>query len=468
MQLTEPPSTANSLMTAADDGARIVPVASGSGVRRGADLLAVSFGTTVAMWAVGYIARFPGVGAPSWLLLGMLLICFLTGGYVAGRWSDRGARGGTLTGLIAAALNLLILGSLLGGEQPGQVAPSALLWLPGSLIVGAAFGTLGGVLGSRSSQQFPAGAADTPPLQRQASALFGGVAATATFLLLIAGGIVTGAEAGLAVVDWPNSYGYNMFLYPLSRMTGGIYYEHAHRLLGSLVGLTTLVLAIHLWRSDHRPWLRRLAVIALVLVIGQGLLGGLRVTGHFTLSDDPEITRPQIWLAVIHGVLGQVFFGTLIAITVASTQAWRQAGPPTIRPAAATELGLTRVFVSLVIAQLVLGAILRHVAGGLLFHISLAMVVIVTGLAVGIRAWHPPMPSAILGRLGRTLLILLALQLLLGVSATVVTGIDRLPGAPPPADVALTTAHQAVGALLLACAVSITLWMHRLQRPAST
>ena len=84
---------------------------------------------------------------------------------------------------------------------------------------------------------------------------------------------------GLAVVDWPNSFGYNMFLYPFSRMTGGIYYEHAHRLFGALVGLTTVVLAAMLQVRDARPWVRRLGWATVALVGIQGLLGGLRVTG---------------------------------------------------------------------------------------------------------------------------------------------------------------------------------------------
>ena len=81
--------------------------------------------------------------------------------------------------------------------------------------------------------------------------------------LLAVGGLVTSAEAGLAVVDWPNSFGYNMFLYPLARMTGGVYYEHAHRLLGSLVGLSTLVLALQLQSSERRGWVRGLGWLTL-------------------------------------------------------------------------------------------------------------------------------------------------------------------------------------------------------------
>ena len=75
------------------------------------------------------------------------------------------------------------------------------------------------------------------------------------------------------MADWPTSYGYNMFLYPFSRMTGGIYYEHAHRLLGALVGLTTLSLAVHLAMVETRPFVKRMGAAAVVLVVVQGILG---------------------------------------------------------------------------------------------------------------------------------------------------------------------------------------------------
>ena len=126
------------------------------------------------------------------------------------------------------------------------------------------------------------------------TALFSKVGVAATFLLVVAGGLVTSNEAGLAVVDWPNSFGSNMFLFPLARMTGGIYYEHAHRLFGALVGLTTIVLAVRLWRYDNRGWLKRLSLVAVVLVIVQGSLGGLRVTGGFTMSTSEADMAPTL------------------------------------------------------------------------------------------------------------------------------------------------------------------------------
>ena len=101
------------------------------------------------------------------------------------------------------------------------------------------------------------------------------ILACATFPLLFIGGLVTSLGAGLAVPDWPTTFGYNMFLYPWSKMIGGIFYEHSHRLIASSVGLLTIALAISLWLREKRRWLRWLGIAALLLVVAQGVLVGL-------------------------------------------------------------------------------------------------------------------------------------------------------------------------------------------------
>src|SRR5438270_4116339 len=101
--------------------------------------------------------------------------------------------------------------------------------------------------------------------------------ACATFPLIFMGGLVTSHQAGMSVPDWPNSYGYNMFLFPPRLWIGGILYEHTHRLMGTVVGLLSIVLVAWAWRTESRPWARRLAYSVLGAVIFQGVLGGLRV-----------------------------------------------------------------------------------------------------------------------------------------------------------------------------------------------
>jgi cytochrome c oxidase assembly protein subunit 15 len=447
--------------------------------RRGSDLLALAFGTTVTMWTLGYIGRFPGVNAPAWLLMVLLLACLLGCGWASNRLAGRGPAGSLRVGLLVGVLNLLILGGLLAsGDQTNRLVPSALWWLPGSLLVAGGLSLLGTVLGRRLRGGAPGGGEEAngagSPLARHGLPAFAAVTAAATFLLLIAGGIVTGNQAGLAVVDWPNSYGYNMFLYPLSRMTGGIYYEHVHRLLGSLVGLSTVVLAVHLWRVEDRRWLRRLGLLAVILVVAQGVLGGLRVTGHFTLSDDPDVTRPNLALAVIHGIAGQLFFALMVAITAVTTRLWREApvlaraaAPEQARPAAATgalDRRLAAWLLGVLILQLGLGAVLRHTDGGLHAHITVAVLALCLGVVLGSRLVlrHAGRPA--LRRLGQLLLHGVIAQLIVGFAALFARNLVTGEGQPHPAGVAITTIHQALGALLLAGAVLSVLWTRRLLR----
>jgi len=423
----------------------------------GAETLALGLGTSVAMWFLGYLSRMPPAVVPGWLLGAGLLACMLGGGFLAGRLSTRGWRAGLAAGLLSAAVNLLILGSLLGGAGPNQVVPSAVWWLPGSLLLGAVVGTAGAVLGSRTR-----GKGTRVP---DWTGTLATVAASATLLQLLVGGVVTGNAAGLAVVDWPNSFGYNMFLYPLSRMTGGIYYEHAHRLFGTLVGLTTLVLAIHLIRVERRAWVKRLALLAVLMVIVQGILGGLRVTGTFTFSTSPAAMAPSITLAIVHGVLGPAFFGLMVALAVFTSPTWTGERAPTTSSHTRAERILGLLLVGVVLVQLLLGVIQRHLAKGLLVHITFAVVVLALALLHGARLWGLYRGQPLLQRLGRALMVGGGVQVVLGLLAFFAVE-TRVEGAPREAwEVLLTTAHQAWGAVLLGCAVMTALWTRRLLAP---
>src|SRR6516165_316585 len=140
---------------------------------------------------------------------------------------------------------------------------------------------------------------------------FAWLTCVATLLLICSGGMVTSKNVGLAVPDWPTTFGYNMFLFPISKWVGGILFEHTHRLMGSLVGFLTIVLAVWIWLGDDRRWLRSLAVIAVVGVILQGILGGLRVT----------MMKDQI--GIFHACVAQAFLGLLVLIALVTTKLWR-------------------------------------------------------------------------------------------------------------------------------------------------
>ena len=139
---------------------------------------------------------------------------------------------------------------------------------------------------------------------------FAVLTALATLALIGIGGLVTSHEAGMSVPDWPTTYGYNMFLFPINKWLGGIFYEHSHRLLASLVGLMTTILAVWLWLKDRRPWMAWLGVAAFLLVVAQGVLGGLRVT----LRMDS--------LGIYHATIAQLFFVLTCAIALFTSRWW--------------------------------------------------------------------------------------------------------------------------------------------------
>jgi cytochrome c oxidase assembly protein subunit 15 len=424
--------------------------------------ISVGFGTTVAMWAVGYICRLPLVNAPAPLLLALMLVCLLGGGVMIGRDTRSGWRGGAVVGLIVALLNMLILGSMLMDPETGRIARAAWLWGPGNLIASAALGAFGGVIGSTRPG---------PVIEREDwRTVFAFIACAATLLVVIAGGLVTSGEAGLAVPDWPNSFGWNMFLYPLSRMTGGIYYEHAHRLYGALVGLTTLILAIVIWRTDRRAWMRTLVAIAFAMVVAQGVMGGLRVDSSLSGSVDFDETAPNLALAIVHGVFAQIFFVTMTMIAAFTARSWRRSQEAVEHPSARRDYSFTIIVSGALLVQLVLGALYRHLhtvddpipTVGIL-HLGFAAVVLTLAFVGGLRAWALYRGQRIITRLGGVMLILLGLQALLGLAALIAVLLRT--DEPYPAEIILATAHQANGALLFATSGQLVIWVRRLTKP---
>ena len=274
--------------------------------------------------------------------------------------------------------------------------------------------------------------------------------AGATFLLIVIGGIVTSTESGLAVPDWPTTFGYNMFLYPLSEMVGGILYEHSHRLMGSLVGLLTIGLFIFLLVRDSRKWLKWLGLAAVVAVIVQGVLGGLRVT---------QINRN---FAIVHACLAQAFFALLCGIAWFTSRDWRRVKEEFHIEAAQKLRRLSLITTCLIYVQLIFGAILRHTGSRLDAHLLFAFLVAlhifllarrVFAVNGGAQGIGQSMPMILLG--------LLAVQLMLGTGAffakltafgeTFATGLT----------VTITTAHVAVGALMLVSSFVLTLRIYR-------
>src|SRR5205823_13343092 len=123
-----------------------------------------------------------------------------------------------------------------------------------------------------------------------------------TFLLLLAGGLVTSNDAGLAVPDWPTSFG---SLYRIPPMVGGVKFEHSHRMLAEFVGLLTIIVAVWTARVERRKWMRVLGWVALSTVIAQGILGGITV--KFLLPP---------WVSTAHATMAQTFFCIMVSMAL--------------------------------------------------------------------------------------------------------------------------------------------------------
>lgn len=181
--------------------------------------------------------------------------------------------------------------------------------------------------------------------------------AVSTFLLIVAGGLVTSTQSGLSVPDWPNTYGRFMFAYPFDEMVGGIFYEHTHRMIASVVGFLTIILTVWIWRKDERRWVRNLGAAALAAVVVQGVLGGVTV---LYLLPTP--------VSVAHAALAQTFFATVAALALFTSRWWIDQRPdPTASagPAPGSLTTLTVIVSAMVWIQLILGAVMRHTAAGL-------------------------------------------------------------------------------------------------------
>jgi cytochrome c oxidase assembly protein subunit 15 len=264
--------------------------------------------------------------------------------------------------------------------------------------------------------------------------------AAAAMLLLVAGGMVTSTASGLAVPDWPLSYGSW-----LPAMVGGIFFEHGHRMLATVVGFTILVTAFWTQWEEPRPGVRRLAWWTLFAVVVQGVLGG--VTVLFGLP---------VWISAAHATLGQTVFCLLVIMAdLTAARPPKLSGPKPSR--ALTRLGLAAV--AALWGQLVLGAVLRHGGAGLRWHLMGACVAAPLAGLFGAKALLERREED-LSRPAGALLFLLAVQLVLGLATA-----DFRTYPEPRADyamIATATTHLAVGALLLGTAVLLAF---RLLRP---
>jgi heme a synthase len=274
------------------------------------------------------------------------------------------------------------------------------------------------------------------------------ITACATFPLLFIGGLVTSKGAGLAVPDWPTTFGYNMFLYPWSKMVGNIFYEHSHRLVASAVGFLTIALALSLWLQEPRKWLRWLGVAALALVVVQGVLGGLRVT------------LLEHSLAIVHASLAQAFFALTVSLALFTSKEWREKTAEVPLADYGRLRRLAAVTTGLIYLQIMFGAVLRHTGLRLDAHLLFAALVTLHVVLLTVRIFKDHSDDRRLTRPALFLSATLLLQLLLGTLSYLgkFTTIVRIA---IDTTVFLTTTHLAVGALMLVTSLVLTLRSYR-------
>lgn len=417
------------------------------------------FASTLVLWSAWFVTHLPWLALSEQfakpVTIGCWAIALAWAGWRAGK--ARGMVVGAGSGVIAAVVGLLILGSKLTetasptAMDSANVRPNAALMAAGFIGLGAVLGGIAGAIG---------GAIAGSRTRSMGLPTFAIVATCAVAPLVFIGGLVTSTNSGMAVPDWPNTFGSNMFLYPLGpRVPADIFFEHSHRLFGTLVGLTSLVLMIWTLRSrehrDLRPW-----VIGLfAFIVLQGVLGGLRVLKGSVIAEEDNR-----WLSMLHGIKGQLAFALTVTVAVLLIPAFRATKAmldATPHEHARKLRFLATATLHSTILQLVLGALYRHLRHEhvLWTHAAFALIVATFGLMAGFVAAGMKSENEQPAVRGASLLPTLRS---IGVALVVVVGLQFVLGwatfffarggvqAANEAQALLRTAHQANGAAMLA------------------
>ena len=170
-----------------------------------------------------------------------------------------------------------------------------------------------------------------------------------TFVLLLAGALVTSTGSSLAVPDWPLSFGK---LFP--QMTGGVLFEHGHRMAAGTVALLMTGLAITTQRVEGRAWVKKLAWSALGAVVLQAVLGGVTVLLHLPTQ-----------VSVAHASLAQIFFGLVVSLSLVTSKSWIEEEPNRLADSRSSLKTWALWTTGFIYLQIVAGAVTRHSGAGL-------------------------------------------------------------------------------------------------------
>lgn len=299
--------------------------------------------------------------------------------------------------------------------------------------------------------------------------------------LIGVGGQVTTYDAGMAVPDWPGTYGYNLFLYPYQTWIYGpfnLFIEHGHRLLGGLVGFVAIIGVIAAFYGEPRRWVRWIAIGVLVAISLQGVLGGVRVLMH------------DRHLALLHGCLAQLVFTLCVVQMVVTSRWWWGSREQVAALAGVPSRGLfqaTGLLVGLCYLQVILGANLRHLQptaspGGFTHvvatHMVVALLVLLVGLLIAWRIRAARLRGCVdltLSRPAGLLVILIVIQISLGLATWVARyGVPQFAQIGPRtasylvrsqalAESLIITGHVVTGALVLVTAALLLLRLGRVR-----
>jgi cytochrome c oxidase assembly protein subunit 15 len=277
----------------------------------------------------------------------------------------------------------------------------------------------------------------------------------ATFVLIIAGALVTSNQAGDSVPDWPLSFG--RWLIETNHFVANVRFEYSHRVIAGTVGTLTLILAVIAILRERRSWVRNLAIAAFLLVIAQAVIGGVRV--HFPTY--------KAEIAIPHALIAQSFLSLLVGIAVFTSRQWRDTVASISDKTALSLRSLAPLTTGAMLIQLVLGAGFRHQAFGIMPHVFGAVFVAFFVFLTSTLTITRHSTEQYLQRPAMVAMGLVVVQIGLGISsyfARMAAVNDPQPLEPM---ISLTVAHVLTGALTLTAMVVLTLRIYRTLRPAN-